>query len=308
MLEELYSEVEAKKEKIKKVLEGECAEFKVKNWSDIAFSSSDDYSSIDKISGVDGSFNFKRFIDFALYAAAAYACSSKSEIMEKEVDIITNQRYLEERLRIKMALLELKAAEKISESSELVLLDGSLVGNIIRPMPFEGEDGESEKEALAEYVSYLKVMKKFLESAGNKAVAVSKSSTRNEIFRKNLPDIAVYQRRTSSAGCSEPFVVKIDREKKKKFLFGDDFFRSLEFTSFYARLERNRGIFSIEIPRKAEKKEISELLEKLCKISVEGYPYPLIKAHRKTAIKNKDIELLSNILGINLKTGREALA
>jgi len=305
MLEELYSEVEAKKEKIRKVLEEECAEFGVKNWNDISFPSS---AYTDTISGVDGSFNFKKFIDFALYAAAAYACSNKNEIMEKEVDIITNQRYLEERLRIKMALLELKAAEKISESSELVLLDGSLVGNIIRPMPFEGEDGESEKEALAEYISYLKEMKKFLEGAADKVIAVSKSSTRNEIFRKNLPDIAVYQRCTSNAGFSEPFAIKIDKEKKKKFVFGDDFFRGMEFTSFYARFERNRGVFSVEIPKKVAKKEILELLEKLTSASVEGYPYPLMKAHKKTAIKNKDMELLASVLGINLKTGREVLA
>ena len=87
----------------------------------------------------------------------------------------------------------------------------------------------------------------------------------------------------------------------------DDFFKGLSFTVFYARLEDYKNVLKFELPYKASKKEIINILEALKGISPEGYPYLLKKAHNDVVISKSDLERLSNIIGFLQKSGREML-
>ena len=61
------------------------------------------------------------------------------------------------------------------------------------------------------------------------------------------------------------------------------------------------------MPYKASKNEINEIIGKIKKLSVKGYPYLLSKAHNDVVITNKNMEELLKIAKIYDKTNREML-
>jgi NurA-like 5'-3' nuclease len=290
------------------------------------------------IAAVDGSSNYKRYKSLLLYAINAAVVSYDGSLKEKgyaDVDFLTPYKYLTERLDLYRATLELKAALSVIDEVELLLLDGSLHSSLTAPKQWwrfmerekveevlnylplleESEETEliskeiaeeleeAEKIMLLEYLEYLVAIQKLVERGVNKVVGVAKTST-DTSFNRGIPDIAVFEEITSSAGYSSPR----DKFINMRYPIYDDFFRSLVFTTFYARLERGKGMLMIELPREAREEEIHELLAKLRGISVDGYPYLLRKAHKRVVITGKDMEKFAISLGISEKTGREVLA
>ena len=63
----------------------------------------------------------------------------------------------------------------------------------------------------------------------------------------------------------------------------------------------------VELPREIGEREIRELLSKLAGVSVDGYPYPLRKAHKLVVISARHMERFAASLGISARTGREVL-
>lgn len=188
-----------------------------------------------------------------------------------------------------MLELEAKVASKVCEENELVLIDGSFANNITI-----AEERKAISELEKHYKSYLENLKKLIEKNREKLIAVSKTSTRNAIFGKKISDIAIYENLTSNPGYSIPEHIFLKN-------------LSQAFTAFYARFEKNKSVVCVELPFSASEGEVKEAFEKIKSSTVNGYPYVLIKAHKKAEIKNKDMEKIISLLGIKRKTGREAL-
>jgi len=140
-------------------------------------------------------------------------------------------------------------------------------------------------------------------------VGISKTSTSREYFKKSeIPDMAVFDRYSRKEGYSTPQHIKISTDDKKRdFPIKNDFFRSLTFTIFYARLEDHKNILKFELPYKADEEEIKNILGFIKSNSAEGYPYLLKKAHNDVMIRKVDLERLSKIIGFMEKSGREML-
>jgi len=229
---------------------------------------------------------------------------------------------------------------------DLFLFDGSILGNLIRPFPIEKELSEYVKEKIREnYLPILEKELKsskveikssniadkivvafkdsnesmiYLENLENllvisklmekkkEVVAISKTSTSTEYFDSKIPDIAIFDIHSKKQGYSKPRYSSVS-EVKRDFPVRNEFFKSLTFTIFYARLEDYKNILKFELPYYATEDDIKRLLKVIKKISAEGYPLLLKKAHDDVVIRKIDLENLSKIIGFRGKSGREML-
>ena len=169
---------------------------------------------------------------------------------------------------------------------------------------------EYEPVIFLEYIEKLLALSNLLKY-NKKIIAISKTSSSVDYFNVNIPDIAIFDKHSTNSGFSYPPKIKPVFEKseklKREFPVEDSFFKSLKFTIFYVRLEKNRNILKVELPYKADENDIKKIIGIINKNSPEGYPYLLKKAHHDVIIKKRDIEHLFKIFGFYEKTGREML-
>ncbi len=172
------------------------------------------------------------------------------------------------------------------------------------------EEFEDKVDAMIylESLENLLVISELLKN-GRYVVAISKTSTRNEYFKTEIPDMAVFDRYSSKEGYSEPKYIHISdpQVKREDFPVRNNFFRNLKFTIFYARLENHKNILKFELPYEADEEHIKKILSVIKSSSAEGYPLLLKKAHNDVMIKKVDLERLSKIIGFMEKSGREML-
>ena len=361
MLNSLYTEAIRKKGLINEPLE-EYKETKIdieSKWNEEEIIPND--SNVVLAAG-DGSYNKKKYLSFNFYAVAAESliynpndAESKLKTIESaELDIIPHQSFLEDRLRNMMSIFEIKTAIKTFNDYDInyYMDDGSILGDLIRPIPVEKnispeykaniidqvkEKLESEMqseelnlssfnfkeefkelfedESIDEYalITFLESLEnlialKYLLENRKKIIAISKTSSSNEIFHANIPDMAILDGMTRKQGFSEPYHRKVTYRTKHDFPIENEFFRELWFTIFFARLDDNKNIIKIELPYYLDDKEkIREILRVLKSNSTEGYPYLLKKAHKDVVISNKDMDKLSKVIGFLEKSGREML-
>ena len=263
-----------------------------------------------------------------------------------EVDIMPHQYYIEDRLRNMMSTFEIKTAVKSFDEYDIdyYMDDGSILGDLIRPIPTEKniplayknnilrsiydninddissiklkeefkdlfENEEIDENALLTFLENLEHLMtlKYLLNNKEKIIAVSKTSTSNDIFHGNVPDIAIFDRFTKDEGYSKPYYKKVTNEVKHDFPIEDNFFKNLWFTIFFVRLENNKNVIKIELPYYAKDDEIENIISILKSNATDGYPFLLKKAHHDVVIKNKDITNLSQIIELLDKSGREML-
>ena len=360
MLNSLYTEAIRKKDSINEPLE-ELSETKLdieSKWNEEEIVPSD--SDI-VIAAGDGSYNKKKYLSFNFYAVAAESLTynPKSEdsrlnsIESAELDIIPHQSFLEDRLRNMMSIFEIKTAIKTFNDYDIdyYMDDGSILGDLIRPIPVEKsisperkeiivskvkekledevqtgqlnissykfkeefkdlfEDENVDEDALITFLESLEnlIALKYLLENKKKIIAISKTSSSNETFYYNIPDMAVLDRFTRKQGYSEPYYRKVTSQTKHDFPIENEFFRELWFTIFFARLDDNKNIIKIELPFYAEEEDIKKVLSAIKSNSTEGYPFLLKKAHKDVVISNKDMDSLSKIIGFLEKSGREML-
>ncbi len=331
-----------------------------------------------KIAAGDGSYNKKKYLSFNFYAVSAvsFIYQNKLEKIESiELDTLSHQSFLEDRLRNIMSVFELKNAIKTINEYDVdyYLDDGSLLGDLIRPFPVENKlSNENKEKIISKFrekleneiqnnslgLSSSKFKEEFPELFGvktstlddfnntsktlddfeennneidedslilflenieklltlsyllkneRKIVAISKTSSSNDLLHANVPDMAILDKFSKKAGFSKPYYKYMSTEMKREFPVENEFFRNLVFTVFFARLDDFKNIIKIELPYKADEDEIRKILSDLKRDSVDGYPYLLKKAHNEVVIKNKDISSLSKIIGFYEKSGREML-
>ena len=139
-----------------------------------------------------------------------------------------------------------------------------------------------------------------------KIISISKTSADNELCKWNIPDIAFFDKFTKAQGISVIYHKKVS--KNSYFPFFAEFFKQLDFTIFYVRLEKNRNVLKVELPYRASKEEVLEIAEKIKKLSVQGYPYLLNKAHNDVVITDRNIKELLKIAKIYETTNREVIS
>ncbi|AMK15321.1 DNA double-strand break repair nuclease NurA [Methanobrevibacter olleyae] len=360
MLNSLYEEAIRKKGLIDEPLE-EYVEAKIdieSKWHEEEISSPD--SNLILAAG-DGSYNKKKYLSFNFYALSAESLiynpkdiDSKLKTIESvELDIIPHQSFIEDRLRNMMSIFEIKTAIKTFNDYKVdyYMDDGSILGDLIRPIPVEKAISQEYKEDIIskvkeklereiqsnelnlssykfknefkelfedenidEYalISFLESLEnlialKYLLENRKKIIAISKTSSSNEIFHANIPDMAILDRFTKKQGYSEYYRRKVTYKTKHDFPIENEFFRELSFTIFFARLEDNKNIIKIELPYHAEEEDIKEVLRVIKSNSTEGYPFLLKKAHKDVVISNQNMNSLSKIIGFLDKSGREIL-
>lgn len=227
------------------------------------------------------------------------------------------------------------------------LYDGSLLGDLIRPFPNRANLSKEKRQELIDLtfddlneginsskedlltpqlikkyfvsnvptfdysiflanIEKLLLLNKILQH-NKKIIAISKTSINNEIFESTVPDMAIFDKYTNFEGLSKLIYKEVSDETKHVFPICNDFFKDLEFTIFYLRLDYGKNILKIELPYKATLEEVYDICEKLKKYSTEGYPYLLKKAHKDVVISNRNIGELVNIVNVHAKSGREML-
>ena len=155
-------------------------------------------------------------------------------------------------------------------------------------------------------IERLVVLKEILKNS-RKMIAISKSSSNNDIFHSNMPDIAIFDKYTQKEGISKVIRKKVSKDINTTFPVFDEFFKDLKFTIFYLRLADYKNVLKVELPYEASMAEIEEIASKLKKFSTNGYPYLLKKAHNDVVISDKNIKELINIAKVREKSGREML-
>lgn len=188
---------------------------------------------------------------------------------------------------------------------ELERVEGVEIASARFADALEGER-KFEKIMFLEYLEFLSSLGRLLEKGIGKLVGISKLSTRSS-FMENTPDIAVFEEISKKQGYSRPEYEPLTSQVMGKFPVYDELFKSLVFTTFYARFEDRKGVFLLEVPREIDEEEVLEILCRIKSTCVDGYPYFLTKAHKSVVITNKDVENIFTSLGIHAKTGREVL-
>ena len=360
MLDSMYSEALRKRDSINKIIDEYFDEGEIdieSKWKNENITPSDEDITI---AAGDGSFNKKKYLGFNFYAVSAESLiynpnNSKLDTIETvEVDVLTHQKFIDDRLRNMMSIFEIKTALKALKEYEIdyYMDDGSILGDLIRPIPIENEIPPKEQSKIMKIIydklkrevetneleiSSSKFQKRFgslfegktntekyslltfLESIENliglkqllnnkkKIIAISKTSTSNDIFHANIPDMAILDKFTKGEGYSKIVYKKIDSQVKHDFPVSNTFFKDQWFTIFFARLEKNKNIIKIELPYHAREEQIKEILSIIKANSTEGYPFLLKRAHNDVVIKHNDINSLSQIIEFLDKSGREML-
>ena len=306
MLDSLYEEALKKKGQINdKIIDLDSSSLDISSkWIKENFASSiDDFS----IAAGDGSLSKKKYIGFYFYAVASESLIYNGElnsINKVEIDTTPYQKFIDDKLRNKMSLFEFETAIRtIKEyNPDYYMLDGSLLGDLIRPFPFDKDNRLSKDENIQKLIAIRKLL-----DYNKKIISISKTSSKNTIFEAKMPDIAIFDKYTSGEGFAKPFYKELNREMKHEFPIENEFFRSLKFTIFYLRLEDQKNIIKVELPYKCDIGHVRKIISVLKRDAVEGYPYLLKKAHNDVVIKNKNIDELAKIVGLYEKSGREML-
>ncbi|RLF07639.1 MAG: hypothetical protein DRJ64_02585 [Thermoprotei archaeon] len=175
---------------------------------------------------------------------------------------------------------------------------------------YKDEYGVSEAQAACfylEYIEYLLSLRCLLSKYSERIISVAKNSEDRSIFKLAISDIAYLDVITKTPGFTQGENIVIKTIKRKLPVFWD-FFKNLEFTVIYVRFSRGGPMLKLEIPYTLRSLSIVDILKTLQYTCVDGYPYPLMKAHRDVKITNKDMEAITKMLSVYwAKTGREML-
>jgi len=228
--------------------------------------------------GIDSSFNSTKFQGAELWAVTAVSIKSDGEIIADLHDFGLDTNPVLASLASKM---EIDACNMSIDSADLVLMDGSLYSQFM-----------TRQASLTE--SMINAMKK-----RNNVVFVSKTSNTRKQFEDLgaiAGDIFYYNHASRTPGFSKIF------EDKK---FGKD----KVITSIFARLADSLPLIKVELFGTGYTNEdFKQVLDKIYKNSISGYPYSLKLAHNNCKISGKDLAKLASIHGLSNEIGsREVL-
>ncbi len=297
------------------------------------------------VCGVDGSMNLREFKSFAIFAISAEAVTfSPAGIREArlcDVDVVYPHYRPVERVRLYMLTMEALAALRACDGADVVLLDGSLISNVVRHTPrglasalalaggelrgvVEAEEfnarelaeravrrGCSEDDVVClEYARYLTLLGRLVKRCAGRLVAVAKTSQSTIYFGGPKPDMAVFEKLTRGPGFSRPMHRRLSDSLGR--LRGPDRSAVLsavgdfDLTIFHFRLAEGGPVLKAEAVGRWSEGEVMAFLDSLARYSVMGYPYPLRRAHADSDVRERDMECVLRVLGLYAEeTGRE---
>ncbi|AXV38633.1 MAG: DNA double-strand break repair nuclease NurA [Methanobacteriaceae archaeon] len=214
---------------------------------------------------------------------------------------VENELPSDKKIEIKETYLP-QLEELLENEEEIGIVSTKLSNEIDRKF----EEYNIESMIYLENLENLLVLGGFLKETKN-IVSISKTSTRRDYFELKIPDIAIFEKYCKKEGYSDPRHLDVNKTIKRDFPILNKFFRGLEFTVFYCRLENYKNVLKVELPFHASKKQVENILEKIKSVSAGGYPYLLKKAHNDVVIKLQDMEKINKILNLIERTGRDML-
>ncbi|WP_456396579.1 DNA double-strand break repair nuclease NurA [Desulfurobacterium sp.] len=304
------------------------------------------------IGAVDGSLNKKEYLGFVVFAAAAVSVFFNSNGEEEnresynvDIDILKPLEYSESRVRLFMGILEIKELIKLNreKNPDILLVDGSIIGDIIRPVSFAFQIEEKERYYV-ETELFPKVKETFSLNS------INAKNFYNEIIRNTPPDrfpviagyleyleyllsieklldeagekvVAISKRSSSKIydfdsimpdififqlANTEPGYstpVRITISPEKKYKFPEIFEESFR--------KRSMNIFFVKFSSHIYKIETmmkpENIISALEKTIINSYPFPLKLAHDSVKIDNHTMDKIVSILSIHFRTGREGV-
>ena len=228
--------------------------------------------------GIDSSFNSTKFQGAELWAVTAVSIKSDGEIIADLHDFGLDTNPVLASLASKM---EIDACNMSIDSADLVLMDGSLYSQFM-----------TRQASLTE--SMINAMKK-----RNNVVFVSKTSNTRKQFEDLgaiAGDIFYYNHASRTPGFSKIFE-------------DENFGKDKVITSIFARLADSLPLIKVELFGTGYTNEdFKQVLNKIYKNSISGYPYSLKLAHNNCKISGKDLAKLASIHGLSNEIGsREVL-
>ena len=228
--------------------------------------------------GIDSSFNSTKFQGAELWAVTAVSIKTDGEIIADLHDFGLDTNPVLASLASKM---EIDACNMSIDNADLVLMDGSLYSQFM-----------TRQASLTE--SMINAMKK-----RNNVIFISKTSNTRKQFEDLggiAGDIFYYNHAARTPGFSKIF------EDSK---FGKDKI----ITSIFARLADSLPLIKVELFGTGYTNEdFKQVLNKIYKNSISGYPYSLKLAHNNCKISGKDLAKLASIHGLSNEIGsREVL-
>ena len=228
--------------------------------------------------GIDSSFNSTKFQGAELWAVTAVSIKSNGEIIADLHDFGLDTS---PELASMASKMEIEACNMSIDNADLVLMDGSLYSQF-----------------MTRQASLTQLMIESIKKRGN-VVFVSKTSNTRKQFEDLgaiAGDIFYYNHATSTPGFSKIF------EDSK---FGNDKI----ITSVFARLADSLPLIKVELFGSGHTdNDVIQILNKIYKNSIGGYPYSLKLAHNNCKISGNDLTKLASIHGLSNEIGsREVL-
>jgi len=228
--------------------------------------------------GIDSSFNSTKFQGAELWAVTAVSIKSNGEIIADLHDFGLDTS---PELASMASKMEIEACNMSIDNADLVLMDGSLYSQFM-----------TRQASLTQLM--IESMKK-----RNNVVFISKTSNTRKQFEDLgaiAGDIFYYNHATKTPGFSKIF------EDSK---FGND--RII--TSVFARLADSLPLIKVELFGSGHTdNDVIQVLNRIYKNSIGGYPYSLKLAHNNCKISGNDLAKLASIHGLSNEIGsREVL-
>ena len=228
--------------------------------------------------GIDSSFNSTKFQGAELWAVTAVSIKSNGEIIADLHDFGLDTS---PELASMASKMEIEACNMSIDDADLVLMDGSLYSQFM-----------TRQASLTQLM--IESMKK-----RNNVIFISKTSNTRKQFEDLgaiAGDIFYYNHATTTPGFSKIF------EDSK---FGNDKI----ITSVFARLADSLPLIKVELFGSGHTdNDVIQVLNKIYKNSIGGYPYSLKLAHNNCKISGNDLTKLASIHGLSNEIGsREVL-
>ena len=228
--------------------------------------------------GIDSSFNSTKFQGAELWAVTAVSIKSNGEIIADLHDFGLDTS---PELASMASKMEIEACNISIDKADLVLMDGSLYSQF-----------------MTRQTSLTQLMIESIKKRNN-VVFVSKTSNTRKQFEDLgaiAGDIFYYNHATTTPGFSKIF------EDSK---FGNDKI----ITSVFARLADSLPLIKVELFGAGHTdNDVIQVLNRIYKNSIGGYPYSLKLAHNNCKISGNDLVKLASIHGLSNEIGsREVL-
>ena len=228
--------------------------------------------------GIDSSFNSTKFQGAELWAVTAVSIKSDGEIIADLHDFGLDTS---PELASMASKMEIEACNISIDKADLVLMDGSLYSQF-----------------MTRQASLTQLMIESIKKRNN-VVFISKTSNTRKQFEDLgaiAGDIFYYNHATSTPGFSKIF------EDSK---FGNDKI----ITSVFARLADSLPLIKVELFGAGHTdNDVIQVLNRIYKNSIGGYPYSLKLAHNNCKISGNDLVKLASIHGLSNEIGsREVL-